>query len=93
LADRCEIQLSYSIGVAEPTSVSAKSFGTSNLSDEKLTEIVKQVFPLKPAKIINHLDLKKARYRQTAAYGHFGRENELFTWEKTDMIDQLKKLV
>lgn len=93
LADRCEIQLSYSIGVAEPTSVSVKSFGTSKLSDEKLTGVVKQVFPLKPAQIIDHLDLKKARYRQTAAYGHFGRENELFTWEKTDMVDQLKKLV
>ncbi len=93
LAERCEIQLSYSIGVAEPTSVSAKSFGTSDLTDEKLTEIVKQIFPLKPSEIIAHLDLKKPRYRQTAAYGHFGREDEQFTWEKTNMIDQLKKLI
>jgi len=93
LAERCEVQLSYSIGVAEPTSVSAKSFGTGVKSDEELTEIVKNVFPLKPAEIIAHLDLKKPRYRQTAAYGHFGRENELFTWEKTDMIDKLKKYI
>jgi len=93
LADCCEVQLSYSIGVAEPTSVSAKSFGTGKVSDEKLTEIVKEVFPLKPAKIIAHLDMKKPRYRQTAAYGHFGRENELFTWEKTDMIEKLKSFV
>lgn len=93
LAERCEVQLSYSIGVAEPTSVSVKSFGTGKVSDEKLTEIVKEIFPLKPAQIISHLDLKKPRYRQTAAYGHFGRENELFTWEKTDMINKLKTLV
>ena len=90
LADKCEVQLSYSIGVAEPTSVSAKSFGTGKVSDEKLTEIVKEIFPLKPAEIIAHLDLKKPRYRQTAAYGHFGRDNKLFTWENTDMVGKLK---
>ena len=90
LADKCEIQLSYSIGVAEPISVYAKSFGTGKVSDEKLTEIVKEVFPLKPAEIIAHLDLKKPRYRQTAAYGHFGRDNKLFTWENTDMVERLK---
>jgi len=90
LADKCEVQLSYSIGVAEPTSVSAKSFGTGKVSDEKLTEIIKDVFPLKPAEIIAHLDLKKPRYRKTAAYGHFGREDNLFTWEKTDLVDKLK---
>jgi len=93
LAERCEVQLSYSIGVAKPTSVSAKSFGTGKISDEKLTEIVKEVFPLKPAQIISHLDMKKPRYRLTAAYGHFGRENELFTWEKTDMVNKLNALV
>lgn len=93
LAERCEVQLSYSIGVAEPTSVSVRSLGTSSLSDEKLTEIVRKVFPLKPAAIIKHLDMKKPRYRYTAAYGHFGRENDLFTWEKTDMVDQLKKFI
>jgi len=90
LADKCEVQLSYSIGVAEPTSVSAKSFGTGKVNDEKLTKIIKQVFPLKPAEIIAHLDLKKPRYRHTAAYGHFGRANKLFTWEKTDLVDKLK---
>ncbi|NHZ84559.1 MAG: methionine adenosyltransferase [Planctomycetia bacterium] len=90
LADKCEVQLSYSIGVAEPTSVSAKSFGTGKVSDEKLTEIIKKVFPLKPGEIIAHLDLKKPRYRQTAAYGHFGRDNKLFTWENTDMVEKLK---
>ena len=90
LSDKCEVQLSYSIGVAEPTSVYAKSFGTGKVSDEKLTEIVKEVFPLKPAEIIAHLDLKKPRYRQTAAYGHFGRDNKLFTWENIDMVERLK---
>jgi len=90
LADKCEVQLSYSIGVATPTSVSAKSFGTGKVSDEKLTGIIKEVFPLKPAEIIAHLDLKKPRYRQTAAYGHFGRDNKLFTWEKIDMVERLK---
>lgn len=90
LADKCELQLSYSIGVAEPTSVSVKTFGTGKVSDEKLTEIIKEVFPLKPAKIIAHLDLKKPRYRQTAAYGHFGRDNKLFTWENIDMVERLK---
>lgn len=79
-----------SIGVAEPTSVSVKTFGTGKVSDEKLTEIIKEVFPLKPAKIIAHLDLKKPRYRQTAAYGHFGRDNKLFTWENIDMVEKLQ---
>ncbi len=93
LADKCEVQLSYSIGVAEPTSVSAKTFGTGKVSDEKLTEIINKVFPLKPAEIIAHLDLKKPRYRKTAAYGHFGRNDKLFTWEKIDMVDKLKSLI
>ena len=92
LADKCEVQLSYGIGVAEPTSVYVKSFGTSNMSDESLTDLVKKHFPLKPGAIINHLELKFPRYRHTAAYGHFGRENELFTWEKTDMVEKLKTL-
>ena len=90
LADKCELQLSYSIGIAEPTSVSVKTFNTGKVSDERLTEIIKKVFPLKPAEIIAHLDLKKPRYRQTAAYGHFGRDNKLFTWENTDMVEKLK---
>ena len=90
LADRCEVQLSYSIGVAEPTSFYVKSFNTGKVSDEKLTEIARSVFPIRPGEIVKHLDLKKPRYRQTAAYGHFGRELSQFTWEKTDMIDQLQ---
>ena len=90
LADNCEVQFSYSIGVAEPTSFYVKSFGTGQISDEKLTDIAQKVFPLKPGEIIAHLDLKSPRYRQTAAYGHFGREGEQFTWEKTDMVDKLK---
>mgnify|MGYP000300639183 FL=1 len=90
LADKCEVQLSYSIGVAEPTSFYVKSFGTGKMSDERLTEIARDVFPVRPGEIVAYLDLKKPRYRQTAAYGHFGRELELFTWEKTDMADTLR---
>ena len=91
LANKCEVQFSYSIGVAEPTSFYVKSFGTSKHSDENLTKLAQSVFPLKPAGIINHLQLKYPRYRQTAAYGHFGRENDLFTWEQTDMVEALQK--
>ncbi len=90
LATRCEVQLSYSIGIAEPTSLYVRTFGTGRMKDEELTELVRNVFPLKPAEIIRHLDLKKPRYRKTAAYGHFGRELPEFTWEKTDMVDALK---
>ena len=93
LADRCEVQLSYSIGVAEPTSFYVKSFNTGKVSDEKLTEIARSVFPIRPGEIVQHLDLKKPRYRETAAYGHFGRELSQFTWEKTDMIDQLQSKI
>ena len=93
IATKCEVQLSYSIGVAEPTSFYVKSFGTSEISDEKLTEVAKSVFALKPGEIIKHLNLKYPRYRQTAANGHFGRENELFTWEKMDKIDEIKSAV
>ena len=93
LADKCEVQLSYSIGVAEPTSFYVKSLGTSDLSNAELTEVAKTVFPVRPSGIIDHLKLKHPRYRQTAANGHFGRENELFTWEKTDMVDALKSAV
>ena len=93
VATKCEVQLSYSIGVAEPTSFYVKSFGTAEISDEKLTEIAKSVFALKPGEIIKHLNLKYPRYRQTAANGHFGRENELFTWEKTDKVNDIKSAV
>ena len=91
LADKCEVQLSYGIGVAEPTSLLVQSFGTGKMSDEKLTALVKENFPLKPGAIISHLKLKHPRYRQTAAYGHFGRELDSFTWEKTDMVEKLKQ--
>ncbi len=90
LADKCEIQLSYSIGVADPTSVQLKTFGTGKLPDDQLTEMVVNIFPLRPKDIIRHLDLKKPRYKKAAAYGHFGREINDFTWEKTDMLPILK---
>ena len=93
LADKCEVQFSYSIGVADPTSFYIKGLGTGIMSDEKLTQLAHSVFPLKPAGIIEHLKLKYPRYRQTAAYGHFGREGELFTWEQTDMVDKLQSTV
>ncbi|MFL3006848.1 MAG: methionine adenosyltransferase [Candidatus Neomarinimicrobiota bacterium] len=89
LAEHCEVQLSYGIGVAEPTSFYVKCNGTGKKDDELLTKIARDVFPLRPGEIVAHLDLKKPRYRNTAAYGHFGRELEEFTWEKTDMIDKL----
>ena len=90
LADNCEVQFSYSIGVAEPTSFYVKSFNTGKVSDEELTDLAKNVFPLKPGDIISHLKLKHPRYRQTASYGHFGREDDLFTWERLDMVEKLK---
>ncbi len=89
LAERCEVQLSYGIGVAEPTSFYVKTRGTGKMGDDELTRLARDIFPIKPGEIVAHLDLKKPRYRQTAAYGHFGRELEQFTWEKTDMVDAL----
>ncbi len=89
LAERCEVQLSYGIGVAEPTSFYVKTQGTGKKDDNELTRLARNVFPIKPGEIVAHLDLKKPRYRQTAAYGHFGRELNQFTWEKTDMVDAL----
>jgi len=91
LADKCEVQLSYGIGVAEPTSFYVKSFGTGKFDDEKLTKIALNVFPLRPGEIVEHLKLKYPRYRKTAAYGHFGRELDEFTWEKTDMVEILQQ--
>ena len=89
IAEKCEVQLSYGIGVAEPTSFYVKSFGTGKKDDESLTKLARQVFPIRPGEIVAHLDLKKPRYAKTAAYGHFGRELEEFTWEKTDMVETL----
>jgi len=89
LSERCEVQLSYGIGVAEPTSFYIKTNGSGKKDDEFLTKLARDVFPLRPGEIVAHLDLKKPRYRKTAAYGHFGRELDEFTWEKTDMVDNL----
>jgi S-adenosylmethionine synthetase len=90
LADRCEIQVSYAIGVAEPTSISINTFGTGKVSDDKISELVRDHFDLRPRGIIEMLDLKRPIYQPTAAYGHFGREEENFTWEKTDKANALK---
>ncbi|MCR4962098.1 MAG: methionine adenosyltransferase, partial [Lachnospiraceae bacterium] len=91
LADKCEIQLSYAIGVAQPTSVQVDTFGTGKLSDAELTKIVRENFDLRPAGIIKMLDLRRPIYKQTAAYGHFGRTDIDLPWEKTDKADALKK--
>lgn len=91
LAEKCEIQLSYAIGVAEPTSVMIDTFGTGKLSSEKLVEIIRENFDLRPAGIIKMLDLRRPIYKQTAAYGHFGRNDLNLPWEKLDKVDVLKK--
>ena len=91
LADRCEIQLSYAIGVARPTSVNINTFGTGKLSETKLVEIVRENFDLRPAGIIKMLDLRRPIYKQTAAYGHFGRNDLDLPWEKTDKAENLRK--
>ena len=91
LADKCEIQLSYAIGVAQPTSVAVDTFGTGKLSNEKLVEIIRENFDLRPAGIIKMLDLRRPIYRQTAAYGHFGRDDLNVPWEALDKVELLKK--
>ncbi len=91
LADKCEIQLSYAIGVAHPTSIMVDTFGTGKLSDEKLVEMIRQNFDLRPAGIIKMLDLRRPIYKQTAAYGHFGRNDLDLPWEKLDKTELLKK--
>ena len=93
LAERCLIQVSYAIGVAEPVSVMVNDFGTSQAGSEVLSKAVREVWSLKPAAIIEQFDLLKPRYRQTAAYGHFGRSGENFSWEKTDRVEKLKDVV
>ena len=90
LAERCELQVSYAIGVAEPTSIAVNTFGTGRVSDERIVELVREHFDLRPRGLINALDLKRPIYRQTAAYGHFGREEPDFTWEKTDKAQALQ---
>ena len=90
LANKCEIQVSYAIGVAEPTSISVDTFGTGNLPESKIEALVREHFDLRPKGLINMLNLKRPIYQQTAAYGHFGREEADFTWEKTDKADDLR---
>jgi S-adenosylmethionine synthetase len=90
LARRCEVQVSYAIGVAEPTSISVNTFGTSQLDDEAITKLIRDHFDLRPKGLINMLDLKRPIYRTTAAYGHFGRTENTFTWERTDKADVLR---
>jgi len=89
LARRCEVQLAYSIGVAEPIAVSVDTFGTGRLGDTEIGEIIRKEFPFKPLEIITHLDLLRPIYQKTAAYGHFGREDEDFTWERLDKVEVL----
>ncbi|NOZ85350.1 MAG: methionine adenosyltransferase [Deltaproteobacteria bacterium] len=91
LASKCEVQLAYAIGVADPVSVLVDTFGTGKVSDTKLSGAVREIFPLKPRMIIEYLDLLRPIYKKTAAYGHFGRRDKDFTWEKTDKKDALKK--
>ena len=90
LADRCEIQVSYAIGVSEPTSISIDTYGTGKLSDDEIVNLVREHFDLRPRGLIEMLDLRRPIYQPTAAYGHFGREEENFTWEKTDKVALLK---
>lgn len=91
LADKCEIQIAYAIGVARPVSIMIDTFGTEKIPQSKILELIKEVFDLRPEAIIRHLDLRRPIYKKTAAYGHFGREDEDFTWEKTDKTEILKK--
>ena len=93
LADKCEIQLSYAIGVDKPVSIYINTFGTNKVSEESIIECIKENFPLTPKWIIEHLDLRRPIYKQTAAYGHFGRDEAEFTWENLDIIDIFKKLL
>ena len=90
LAEKCEVQLSYAIGIAQPTSINVDTFGTNKIPEEKIVELVRKHFKLTPKWIIDHLNLRRPIYRKTSSYGHFGREDPDFTWEKTDMADTLR---
>ena len=89
-ADRCEVQVAYAIGVAHPVSIMVETFGTNAVDEDRIAQAVRDVFDLRPAAIARDLDLRKPRYKQTAAYGHFGRTGDAFTWERTDRVDALK---
>jgi S-adenosylmethionine synthetase len=91
IADRCEIQVSYAIGVSEPTSISVNTFGTGKLPDDEIIGLIRDNFDLRPRGLIEMLDLRRPIYQATAAYGHFGREEASFTWEKTDKAAALRK--
>ncbi|MCY3841689.1 MAG: methionine adenosyltransferase domain-containing protein, partial [Gammaproteobacteria bacterium] len=90
LAKRCEIQVSYAIGTAEPTSVSVNTFGTGTIAEARIVQLIRACFDLKPRGLIDMLDLKRPIYRTTASYGHFGREEDTFTWERTDKAEELR---
>jgi S-adenosylmethionine synthetase len=90
LADRCEIQIAYAIGVAKPVSVMVETFGTGKIAESKISELIQKHFDLRPAGIIKELDLRRPIYRQTAAYGHFGRTDVNLPWERTDKAEALK---
>ena len=93
LADRCLVQVAYAIGVAEPVSITVNDYGTSKVGPEVLEKAVRQVFDLRPARITKELDLLRPIYSKTAAYGHFGRNDDTFSWEKLNKVDQLKDAV
>jgi S-adenosylmethionine synthetase len=91
VCERCEVQLAYAIGVPEPVSILVDTFNTGKVDQVKLVELVRNNFDMRPASIIEKLDLRRPIYRKTAAYGHFGRKDPDFTWEKTDVADKIKK--
>jgi len=91
LADKCELQVAYSIGVAEPVGIYVNTFGTNKIPEEKIIDLIKKNFDFRPKAIIDYLNLKRPIYQKTAAYGHFGRDDKDFTWEKTDKAETLKK--
>jgi S-adenosylmethionine synthetase len=91
IADKCDVQIAYAIGVSNPVSVMVDTYGTGKVPDEKITEAIKRVFDMRPRAIIDHLRLRRPIYRKTAAYGHFGRDDPDFTWEKTDKVEELKR--
>ena len=93
LAERAEVQLAYAIGVADPVSIMVDTFGTATVAEAKISAALREVFPAKPRQIVGQLDLLKPIFRKTAAYGHFGREEPSFTWERTDRVDALKGAV
>jgi len=90
LADKCEVQVAYAIGVAKPVSVLVNTFGTNKIPEEKIVELVENTFDFRPKAIIDQLNLRRPIYKKTAAYGHFGRDDPDFTWEKTDKVEALK---